>query len=108
MFITLGRFADSARRSVYGFIDRQNLPNMFRSFDVASPDIPIAQRSVTTVAPQALILLNSDFMQQQATALAERARPVTRPSMYSTPSEMALRRKPCNKPFGSHQPSRSE
>src|SRR5262249_42157850 len=28
----------STRRSVYGFIDRQNLPGLFRTFDFASPD----------------------------------------------------------------------
>jgi hypothetical protein len=43
---------------------------LLESFDAASPDTPIAQRSITTVAPQALIMLNSDFLNQQATALA--------------------------------------
>ena len=28
----------STRRTVYGYIDRQNLPNFFRTFDFASPD----------------------------------------------------------------------
>src|SRR6202011_2762524 len=29
---------ESTRRTVYGFIDRQNLPGLFRAFDFASPD----------------------------------------------------------------------
>ena len=50
---------------------------LLESFDSASPDTPIAQRSITTVAPQALILLNSDFLQQQAAAMAKRVEAAT-------------------------------
>ena len=42
------------RRSLYGFIDRQNLPGLFRTFDLASPDVSTAQRHMTTVPQQAL------------------------------------------------------
>src|SRR5262249_32928067 len=63
----------SGRRSVYGFIDRQNLPGMFRTFDFASPDATNPQRFLTTVPQQALFLLNSPFVQQQARALIHRA-----------------------------------
>src|SRR5262249_40881206 len=34
----------SARRTVYGFLDRQNLPGLFRTFDFASPDSSSPQR----------------------------------------------------------------
>jgi hypothetical protein len=61
-----------ARRSIYIFVKRTLGVPLLESFDVASPDTPIAQRSITTVAPQALIMLNSDFLNQQATALAHR------------------------------------
>ena len=61
-----------ARRSVYIFVKRTLGVPLLESFDVASPDSPAASRNVTTVAPQALILLNSDFMNQQAAALAQR------------------------------------
>jgi mono/diheme cytochrome c family protein len=50
--------AGSNRRSVYGFIDRLALPGLFRTFDFPSPDATSAQRDQTTVAPQALYLLN--------------------------------------------------
>jgi hypothetical protein len=62
----------STRRTVYGLIDRTNLPGTFRVFDVASPDTHSPQRFLTTVPQQALFLLNSPFVQEQAKALAAR------------------------------------
>jgi hypothetical protein len=53
--------AGSNRRSVYGFIDRLALPGLLRTFDFPSPDTSSAQRDQTTVAPQALYLLNGPF-----------------------------------------------
>jgi hypothetical protein len=69
--ITTAPFA--TRRTVYGYIERQNLPGLFRIFDLASPDISTAQRHNTTVPQQALFLMNSPFVVQQAKALANRA-----------------------------------
>jgi hypothetical protein len=63
----------SPRRAIYGFVERQNLPNMFRTFDFASPDTTSAQRFATTVPQQALFLMNSPFVIQRARNLAERA-----------------------------------
>jgi hypothetical protein len=60
------------RRTVYGFIDRQNLPGLYRTFDFASPDTHAPQRYTTTVPQQALFLMNSPFAVQQAKALAAR------------------------------------
>jgi hypothetical protein len=60
------------RRSLYGFIDRQNLPGLFRTFDLASPDVSTAQRHTTTVPQQALFLLNSPFILEQAAQLLKR------------------------------------
>src|SRR5262249_34232620 len=62
----------SRRRSVYGFIDRQNLPGVFRTFDFASPDATCPQRHETTVPQQALFLMNSPFVVDQARHLAAR------------------------------------
>jgi mono/diheme cytochrome c family protein len=62
----------SPRRSVYGFIDRQNLPGLFRTFDLASPDVSTPQRHATTVPQQALFLLNSPFVLEQAAQLVRR------------------------------------
>jgi hypothetical protein len=61
----------TSRRTVYAFIDRQNLPGLFRSFDVASPDTHNPKRSLTTVPQQGLFLLNSDWIALQTQRLAE-------------------------------------
>ncbi|MGE0607332.1 MAG: PSD1 and planctomycete cytochrome C domain-containing protein [Pirellulales bacterium] len=63
----------SQRRTIYGFIDRQNLPGVFRTFDFANPDTHSPQRLYTSVPQQALFLLNSPFVAEQAVKLAERA-----------------------------------
>jgi cytochrome c553 len=60
----------TARRAVYGYVERQNLPGTFRTFDFASPDTTNPQRFRTTVPQQALFLMNSPFAAEQATALA--------------------------------------
>jgi hypothetical protein len=62
----------SGRRTVYGFIDRQNLPGLFRTFDFASPDATSPQRYQTTVPQQALFLLNSPFILEQTRRLLKR------------------------------------
>jgi len=60
----------SKRRTVYGFIDRQNLDGVYRTFDFAVPDATSARRFVTTVPQQALFLLNSPFLHEQARRIA--------------------------------------
>ena len=62
----------SGRRTLYGFIDRQNLPGLFRTFDFASPDTTSPLRHQTTVPQQALFLLNSPFVQEQARGVLKR------------------------------------
>jgi hypothetical protein len=63
---------ESRRRSIYGFIDRQNLPGLFRTFDFASPDTSNPGRFTTNVPQQALFLMNSPFIVEQAKNLAQR------------------------------------
>ena len=63
----------STRRSVYGFIERQNLPAFFRTFDFANPNTHTPERPQTTAPQQALFLMNSPFAIEQATFLAERS-----------------------------------
>lgn len=58
------------RRTVYALIERQNLPAVFRTFDFASPDGHVPARYKTTVPQQALYLMNSPFLADQAQALA--------------------------------------
>jgi hypothetical protein len=61
------------RRTVYAFIDRQNLPGVLRVFDMANPDQHSPQRYSTTIPQQALYLMNNPFVVEQARALASRA-----------------------------------
>jgi hypothetical protein len=62
----------SVRRSVYAFVERQNLPGVFRTFDFANPDVCSPQRFSTTVPQQALFMMNSPFVLEQARAFARR------------------------------------
>src|SRR5262249_8516678 len=60
------------RRTVYGMVDRQNLPATFRAFDFASPDQSAERPPRTTVPQQALFSMNAPFVIEQAKALAAR------------------------------------
>lgn len=62
----------TTRRTIYGFIDRQNLPGLFRTFDFASPDTSTPQRYATTVPQQALFLMNGPFVVEQAQHFVQR------------------------------------
>jgi hypothetical protein len=59
----------NGRRTVYGLVDRQNLPALFRAFDFAVPDQCVERRPRTTVPQQALFALNSPFVMEQTRAL---------------------------------------
>ncbi|MGV3616528.1 MAG: DUF1553 domain-containing protein [Fimbriimonas sp.] len=61
------------RRAVYGFVERQNLPGIFRTFDFASPDTTSPRRFLTTVPQQALFFMNAPFSVEQARAVGELA-----------------------------------
>ncbi len=64
------------RRTVYAYIDRQNLPGVFRAFDLANPDTHTPQRFQTTVPQQGLFLLNNTFVLERAAALASRTQSI--------------------------------
>jgi len=61
------------RRSVYAFIDRQNLNPTFRNFDFSNPQETTGKRPATTIPMQALFTLNNDFVMDQAEILAKRS-----------------------------------
>ena len=61
----------SKRRTIYGRVERQNLPPVFRTFDFASPDVHTPKRPETTVPQQALFMMNGKFAADLAEALAE-------------------------------------
>jgi hypothetical protein len=64
--------ASAHRRTVYAYIERQNLPGVFRAFDLASPDVSTAKRHETAVPQQALFLMNSQVLKQASAAFASR------------------------------------
>ncbi len=51
----------SYRRTVYGYVDRGNLPELMAHFDFSDPDMPNSKRTSTVVPQQALFLMNSSM-----------------------------------------------
>lgn len=64
-------YTTSARRSIYLPVVRNALPDMLALLDAADPNSVTAVRSDTTVPPQALLLLNSPFVREQALHFAK-------------------------------------
>jgi hypothetical protein len=62
----------SYRRSVYGYIDRGNLPELMQHFDFSDPDMPNSKRTTTVVPQQALFLMNSSMAVDIARKLVAR------------------------------------
>jgi hypothetical protein len=60
------------RRALYVQTARWDRSSFAMVFDAANPDASVEQRTVSTVAPQALFLLNHEFTLAQASRLAER------------------------------------
>ncbi len=61
------------RRTIYGFVDRLNLPGLYRTFDFPDPSTTSPRRDQTTVAPRALFLMNHPFMIEIARSTLARA-----------------------------------
>ena len=60
------------RRAVYWPVMRNSLPEIFEAFDFPDPSMVSGRRNVSTVAPQALYLMNNPFVAKQAQKAAER------------------------------------
>jgi len=61
---------DSPRRAVYLPIIRNHLYDLFQQFDFPDPAVPNGHRTATVVAPQALLMMNSDLVNQAANRFA--------------------------------------
>ncbi len=61
---------NSRRRSLYLPVIRNNVFEMFQLLDFPDPAVPTGDRATTTVAPQALMMMNSEFVMQAADSLA--------------------------------------
>ncbi len=64
--------AETRRRSVYMFAKRALGVPLMTAFDVCDSASPTGRRDVTIVAPQALALMNNQWVNEQSTAFAER------------------------------------
>lgn len=66
------RLEDRRRRSLYVFVRRNLRYPFFEAFDRPDTNVSCPRRAVTTIAPQALTLLNSQVANQAAHGLAAR------------------------------------
>ena len=62
---------DSNRRSIYLPIVRNNIYDVFQLLDYPDAAVTTGDRATTTVAPQALLMLNSDLIARASDAFAE-------------------------------------
>jgi hypothetical protein len=62
----------NTRRSIYLPVLRNDLPSVFEVFDFADPDVSTGRRNATTGPAQALYLMNSPFVSDQAREAARR------------------------------------
>ena len=67
-----GPLDGDGRRSIYLQVRRNFLTPMFLAFDYPSPISTIGRRGSSTVPSQALIMMNNEFVNQQARIWAER------------------------------------
>jgi len=63
---------ESRRRSLYLPVVRNNVFDLFQLLDFPDPAVSTGDRATTVVASQALLMLNSEFVMQAATGLADR------------------------------------
>jgi len=70
--VNLGATPYSTRRTIYGTVDRRNLPEVYNQFDFANPDITTGKRYETLVPQQALFMMNSTLVVEQARNLVNR------------------------------------
>jgi hypothetical protein len=59
-------------RSLYGRLDRQDVPGILRLFDIANPDTAVHARPQTTVPQQSLVVLNAPLVVEAARHVAAR------------------------------------
>lgn len=67
-----GGLYDSRRRSIYLPVVRSALYDVFQAFDFADPSVMNGRRDATTVAPQALFMMNSQLISQATRGWAQR------------------------------------
>lgn len=61
---------DGFRRTMYLPIIRNHLFSLLEQFDYPDPTMPVGDRQATTIAPQSLLLMNSEWIVESAERLA--------------------------------------
>jgi hypothetical protein len=92
-------YEDIRRRSIYVPVVRNHLYDVFQLFDYTDASVINGNRESSTIAPQALMLMNSDLMTKLSSATADRLLETDRSSAerinqlfelaYSRPASMA-------------------
>ncbi|MFM7605885.1 MAG: DUF1553 domain-containing protein, partial [Prosthecobacter sp.] len=59
-------------RTIYLPVIRDNIPELFSTFDFPGPTQIKGQRDVTTIAPQALFFMNNPFVEQLSAQIADK------------------------------------
>ncbi len=73
----------SPRRTIYGFVDRLNMAEFMKNFDMANAQLPTGRRHETIVPQQALFRMNSLLVIEQARNV------VTRPEFQKATTDTA-------------------
>jgi hypothetical protein len=87
----------SPRRSIYLTVKRSRLLPMLQAFDAPEPIQSVGERSLTTATTQALMMMNSRLVRQQAEKLARVVLPATAadvPQAIERAYRVALGRRP--------------
>ncbi|MEM9366632.1 MAG: PSD1 and planctomycete cytochrome C domain-containing protein [Planctomycetota bacterium] len=92
------------RRTLYAYVDRNELDLMLRTFDFAAPSASAADRPETTIPQQALFGMNHPMMVEISNAIAQR---VEDPSSSSSVSDESVVQRLFQHVFG-RDPSRRE
>ena len=89
---------ERSRRSIYMMTKRSRLLPLMTTFDFRDTTVSCGKRNVTTVAPQALALLNNHFVHTQSQAFANRLIKLTNNTIeqIQTAWDLAYSRKPSN------------
>lgn len=72
------------RRSIYQPVFRNSLPDLYEAFDFADSSVSVGKRPRSTVATQALVLMNHPWVVARAKAAAERFNSLYNPKEKNT------------------------
>lgn len=80
------------RRSIYLPVVRSAVYDVLQTFDFPDPAVPAGQRQTSTVAPQALLMMNGKLVDEQTAALAKTLTAVPEQERIAKAVELILNR----------------